>query len=213
MTPAEVRDEITRSGLRGRGGAGYPTGLKWNTVAKAAGRRQVRHLQRRRGGPRRVHGPERPRERPVPGPRGDGDRGVRGRRQARATCTAVPSTRSRSRRLRKAIRDAGRSRLPGRVRPGHRVRIRGRRPARAPARSCVARRRRSSRRSRAAGHAESATAVSRRGRAVGSPDAHQQRRDVRQRRAHHPQRRRLVRGHRDRRRARAPRCSPSPVGS
>jgi bidirectional [NiFe] hydrogenase diaphorase subunit len=37
MTPAEVRDEITRSGLRGRGGAGYPAGLKWNTVAKAAG--------------------------------------------------------------------------------------------------------------------------------------------------------------------------------
>lgn len=37
MTPAEVREEITRSNLRGRGGAGYPTGLKWNTVAKAAG--------------------------------------------------------------------------------------------------------------------------------------------------------------------------------
>jgi len=37
MTPAEVRDEITKSGLRGRGGAGYPTGLKWNTVAKADG--------------------------------------------------------------------------------------------------------------------------------------------------------------------------------
>jgi bidirectional [NiFe] hydrogenase diaphorase subunit len=37
MTPAEVRDEISRSGLRGRGGAGYPTGLKWNTVAKAIG--------------------------------------------------------------------------------------------------------------------------------------------------------------------------------
>jgi bidirectional [NiFe] hydrogenase diaphorase subunit len=36
-TPAEVRDEISRSGLRGRGGAGYPTGLKWNTVAKADG--------------------------------------------------------------------------------------------------------------------------------------------------------------------------------
>ncbi|MEX1168964.1 MAG: NuoF family protein [Chloroflexota bacterium] len=36
-TPAEVREEITRSGLRGRGGAGYPTGLKWNTVAKADG--------------------------------------------------------------------------------------------------------------------------------------------------------------------------------
>jgi bidirectional [NiFe] hydrogenase diaphorase subunit len=36
MTPAEVLDTITRSGLRGRGGAGYPTGLKWATVAKAS---------------------------------------------------------------------------------------------------------------------------------------------------------------------------------
>jgi bidirectional [NiFe] hydrogenase diaphorase subunit len=35
MTPTEVIDIITRSGLRGRGGAGYPTGLKWSTVAKA----------------------------------------------------------------------------------------------------------------------------------------------------------------------------------
>ncbi|NEP88646.1 MAG: NADH-quinone oxidoreductase subunit L [Okeania sp. SIO2C2] len=34
MTPGEVVDEITRSGLRGRGGGGYPTGLKWATVAK-----------------------------------------------------------------------------------------------------------------------------------------------------------------------------------
>ncbi len=37
MTPQEVIEEITRSGLRGRGGAGYPTGLKWSTVAKAGG--------------------------------------------------------------------------------------------------------------------------------------------------------------------------------
>lgn len=34
-TPADVLAEIDRSGLRGRGGAGYPTGLKWHTVAKA----------------------------------------------------------------------------------------------------------------------------------------------------------------------------------
>lgn len=32
-TPAQVRAEVRRSGLRGRGGAGYPTGLKWDTVA------------------------------------------------------------------------------------------------------------------------------------------------------------------------------------
>jgi bidirectional [NiFe] hydrogenase diaphorase subunit len=34
MTPAQVIEEVTKSGLRGRGGAGYPTGLKWATVAK-----------------------------------------------------------------------------------------------------------------------------------------------------------------------------------
>ena len=37
MNPAEVVDAVTRSGLRGRGGAGYPTGLKWATVAKNQG--------------------------------------------------------------------------------------------------------------------------------------------------------------------------------
>ncbi len=37
MTPGEVIEEVTKSGLRGRGGAGYPTGLKWRTVAKAPG--------------------------------------------------------------------------------------------------------------------------------------------------------------------------------
>ncbi len=40
MTSTEVRDEITRSGLRGRGGAGYPAGLKWTTVAKAQGKQK-----------------------------------------------------------------------------------------------------------------------------------------------------------------------------
>jgi bidirectional [NiFe] hydrogenase diaphorase subunit len=37
MTPQEVIDEVAKSGLRGRGGGGYPTGLKWSTVAKAVG--------------------------------------------------------------------------------------------------------------------------------------------------------------------------------
>jgi bidirectional [NiFe] hydrogenase diaphorase subunit len=36
MKPDEVCDVISRSGLRGRGGAGYPTGIKWNLVRKAA---------------------------------------------------------------------------------------------------------------------------------------------------------------------------------
>lgn len=37
MSPNEVINEVTASGLRGRGGGGYPTGLKWSTVAKADG--------------------------------------------------------------------------------------------------------------------------------------------------------------------------------
>jgi len=40
MTPSEVIQEVTKSGLRGRGGAGYPTGLKWSTVAKAVGKQK-----------------------------------------------------------------------------------------------------------------------------------------------------------------------------
>ncbi|MCC7146380.1 MAG: NADH-quinone oxidoreductase subunit NuoF [Phycisphaeraceae bacterium] len=35
MKPAEVVQQVTISGLRGRGGAGFPTGLKWGTVSKA----------------------------------------------------------------------------------------------------------------------------------------------------------------------------------
>ena len=37
MSPNDVIQQITESGLRGRGGGGYPTGLKWGTVAKAGG--------------------------------------------------------------------------------------------------------------------------------------------------------------------------------
>ncbi|HYD07211.1 MAG TPA: formate dehydrogenase, partial [Reyranella sp.] len=35
MQPEQVVAEVTESGLRGRGGAGFPTGIKWNTVLKA----------------------------------------------------------------------------------------------------------------------------------------------------------------------------------
>jgi len=35
MTPDEVIEEVKRSGLRGRGGAGFPTGLKWEFCRKS----------------------------------------------------------------------------------------------------------------------------------------------------------------------------------
>jgi formate dehydrogenase iron-sulfur subunit len=37
MTKAQIVAEVTESGLRGRGGAGFPTGIKWKTVSEAAG--------------------------------------------------------------------------------------------------------------------------------------------------------------------------------
>jgi NADH-quinone oxidoreductase subunit F len=37
MTPEEVIEEVKKSGLRGRGGAGFPTGLKWELCRKSPG--------------------------------------------------------------------------------------------------------------------------------------------------------------------------------
>ena len=40
MSPQVVIDEVTRSGLRGRGGAGFPTGIKWGFARKSPGRQK-----------------------------------------------------------------------------------------------------------------------------------------------------------------------------
>lgn len=37
MSPDTVVDEVKKSGLRGRGGAGFPTGMKWSFLAKPEG--------------------------------------------------------------------------------------------------------------------------------------------------------------------------------
>src|SRR5262245_18048027 len=34
MSPDEVMEEVKKSGLRGRGGAGFPTGTKWSFMPK-----------------------------------------------------------------------------------------------------------------------------------------------------------------------------------
>ena len=37
MSPDAVTEEVKKSGLRGRGGAGFPTGMKWSFLAKPEG--------------------------------------------------------------------------------------------------------------------------------------------------------------------------------
>ncbi|MDP9229648.1 MAG: NADH-quinone oxidoreductase subunit F, partial [Bacteroidota bacterium] len=37
MSPEQVTEEVKKSGLRGRGGAGFPTGMKWGFLAKPEG--------------------------------------------------------------------------------------------------------------------------------------------------------------------------------
>ena len=55
MSPTDVVDSVKESSLRGRGGAGFPTGLKWTFLAKGSswsdlllserGRKRTRHVQ------------------------------------------------------------------------------------------------------------------------------------------------------------------------
>ena len=42
LTPDEVVEEVKTSGLRGRGGAGFPAGMKWSFIDKKSGK--PRHL-------------------------------------------------------------------------------------------------------------------------------------------------------------------------
>ena len=47
MSPVEVIRDIKTARLRGRGGAGFPTGMKWEFTRAADGDRPLCHLQRR----------------------------------------------------------------------------------------------------------------------------------------------------------------------
>jgi NADH-quinone oxidoreductase subunit F len=42
MPPNDIVEEVKKSGLRGRGGAGFPTGMKWSFIARPEG--VPRHL-------------------------------------------------------------------------------------------------------------------------------------------------------------------------
>ena len=197
MTPAEVRDEITKSGLRGRGGAGYPAGLKWNTVAKATGSGKYVICNADEGDPGAFM------DRTIL--ESDPHRVLEGMAIAAYAVGAsagyvycrgeYPLVVSR---VRKAIRDATRGGYLGNtimdtkfsfevdVRLGAGAYVCGEETALIASIEGEPR------------HTCPAPPVSSRRRSVGPPDTHQQRRDPGQRRTHHPQRRRLVRLDRDR---------------
>jgi formate dehydrogenase iron-sulfur subunit len=41
MSPEAIVAQVTESGLRGRGGAGFPTGIKWKTVLEAGPQKYI----------------------------------------------------------------------------------------------------------------------------------------------------------------------------
>ncbi len=45
FTPDQVTTEVTKSGLRGRGGAGFPTGMKWGFIDKKTNNPEIFRLQ------------------------------------------------------------------------------------------------------------------------------------------------------------------------
>ena len=64
MSPDDVLQEVKKANLRGRGGGGFPAGVKWEGSRNAERPCKVRDRQRGRGRPRRLHGQEPSRRQP-----------------------------------------------------------------------------------------------------------------------------------------------------
>ena len=77
LGPEGVLREVKDSKLVGRGGAAFPTGVKWEAVARQPVRPHYLDLQRRRVRARDLQGSRAARGRPVRGDRGDDDRRLR----------------------------------------------------------------------------------------------------------------------------------------
>ena len=78
---------MKKSNLRGRGGAGFPTGMKWSFVPKDIGEAEIYFVQRGRKRAGHLQGPSADGNGPAPVDRRDGHCRARGRRRIRATST------------------------------------------------------------------------------------------------------------------------------
>ena len=125
-TPETVIEQIKAAKLRGRGGAGFSTGLKWEYPAQGRRRPEVHHLQRRRGRSRRLHEPQRDRERSALAARRHGRSAATSRAPRRASSTCAPNIRWRCIGSIVAIEQAREYGVLGDEHPGARLRLRHR---------------------------------------------------------------------------------------
>ncbi len=93
MTPEQVVAEVKKANLRGRGGAGFPAGQKWETARNTPGDIEICHCQRRRRRPGRVQGRQPAGGQPALHPRRPGHRRVRDRFHIRAIFSCARSIR------------------------------------------------------------------------------------------------------------------------
>ena len=97
MKPEEVTDEVKKSNLRGRGGACFPTGLKWTFMPKTDRQAEVPLRQRRRERAGNVQGPADLRVQSAPADRGSRDRLLMRWASRRSTSISAASTSTGSR--------------------------------------------------------------------------------------------------------------------
>ena len=114
ITPDGVIKEIVDSGLRGRGGGGFPTGRKWPECREAPGDEKYVICNADEGRPRRIYGPVCPGRQPPSGPGRNDDRRMGRRGGIRVISTSARNTLWQSSMSRLAVQQARELRLPRR---------------------------------------------------------------------------------------------------